>query len=654
MRARGNVTRWGMAVLGTVGVVTFLCALAETAPSIPKLDWDCGQCHDTAAKDVPAVPAATVAVSVHARLGCRDCHQSITSLPHDDHLPKVECGACHAKETAAYTHHGPGVVGQTEDLPGCADCHGTHEILRSSDPASNTSPARFPDTCGKCHRNLDLAKKHDIRLKRPVGTYEASVHGMATGEGKPGATCIDCHSTTGTGHQILWLGDPASSITHANIPATCGRCHAEIRREYEAGIHGTLLAQGDAHAPVCTDCHGEHGILSPKDPRSNVSPALVAQATCEPCHASARLNNVYGVPAGKLTSFVDSYHGLKSMRGDAKVANCASCHGAHKILPSSDPESSIHPAHLAQTCGSCHPGITAEFAQTRIHLLPGQTGGVWSARIARIYVIVIVLVIGGMLAFVALDLRKHWQRHLDRRHVVRMSRNAALQHTVLMVSFIALVITGFALRYSEAWMFRAMFGWDGGFKVRGTLHRGAAVFFLLAVVWHLVYLRTREGRSFWRGMRLGRGDIGDVRQMALFFLDRKRRAPLLGRFSFVEKAEYWALVWGTIVMAVTGLFLWFDQGAQLFFEKPVLDVFRVVHFYEAWLATLAIGVWHFYSTVFKPGVYPGNPAWLTGKMPADMYLHEHGGDLNPEFHTDELTDTDERSNDKEEINGRLS
>jgi len=624
MRARVNGMKWGMTILAAV--LALYAPGAEGARAIPKLEWNCGQCHEVSDKGVPAVTAATLGGSVHAGLACRDCHQSITSLPHDDHLPKVECGSCHADEKAAYTHHGRGVVGHTEDLPGCADCHGSHDIRPSADPASHTHLARFPDTCGKCHRNLDLGKKHDILLKRPVGTYEASAHGMATREGKPGATCIDCHSTTGTGHQILWLGDPSSSIAHANIPATCGHCHAEIRKEYEAGIHGKLLAQGDTHAPVCTDCHGEHGILSPKDPRSTVSPTLVAEATCEPCHSSARLNNVYGVPAGKLTSFVDSYHGLKSMRGDAKVANCASCHGAHKILPSHDPESSINPRHLAQTCGRCHPGITSEFAQTRIHFLPGDAPATWSARIAKLYVLLIVLVIGGMIGFVVLDLRKHWQRHLATRSVVRMSRNAIFQHSLLMVSFTVLVITGFALRYSEAWIFHTVFGWDGGFKVRGIIHRSAAVLFMFSVIWHVVYLRSPEGRSFWRGMRPGRGDVGDLREMALFFFDRKRRAPLLGRFSFVEKAEYWALVWGTIVMIATGLLLWFDHGARLFFQKPALDIFRVVHFYEAWLATLAIAVWHFYSTVFKPGVYPGNPAWLTGKMSAEMYAHEHGGD----------------------------
>mgnify|MGYP003959623533 CR=1 FL=1 len=59
------------------------------------------------------------------------------------------------------------------------------------------------------------------------------------------------------------------------------------------------------------------------------------------------------------------------------------------------------------------------------------------------------------------------------------------------------------------------------------------------------------------------------------------------------------------------------------FPKGVLDVSLVVHYWEAWLATLAVLVWHLYSTVFNPHVYPMNPSWITGRMPEDMYEHEH-------------------------------
>ena len=81
-------------------------------------------------------------------------------------------------------------------------------------------------------------------------------------------------------------------------------------------------------------------------------------------------------------------------------------------------------------------------------------------------------------------------------------------------------------------------------------------------------------------------------------------------------------------MVVTGLLLWFDNLVIRFLPKGVLDVSLVIHYYEAILATLAIAVWHLYSTVFNPHVYPMNPSWLTGTMPEDMYRHEHPAHLD--------------------------
>jgi cytochrome b subunit of formate dehydrogenase len=123
-----------------------------------------------------------------------------------------------------------------------------------------------------------------------------------------------------------------------------------------------------------------------------------------------------------------------------------------------------------------------------------------------------------------------------------------------------------------------------------------------------------------------RRDFREFLQMVLFNLGVKTHRPRFGRFSYVEKAEYWALVWGTAIMILTGLFLWFDSLAEAWFPKGVLDVIVVMHYYEAWLATLAIAIWHMYSTVFSPAVYPMNPSWLTGKMPRRMLEHEHPDD----------------------------
>ena len=181
------------------------------------------------------------------------------------------------------------------------------------------------------------------------------------------ATCNDCHSTGGTAHEIYSQGNPRSSINHFNIPDTCGKCHELETREYWNGIHGQLAKRGDTETPVCTHCHGEHGIISPTDPASPVSRSQVAEATCTPCHESITLTEKYGVSTGRRPTFIDNYHGLKSQAGDLFVANCASCHGVHMILPSPDPNSSVNPANLTETCGECHPGISAELAATPIH-----------------------------------------------------------------------------------------------------------------------------------------------------------------------------------------------------------------------------------------------------------------------------------------------
>ena len=110
----------------------------------------------------------------------------------------------------------------------------------------------------------------------------------------------------------------------------------------------------------------------------------------------------------------------------------------------------------------------------------------------------------------------------------------------------------------------------------------------------------------------------------LHYLGLKREKPEYARFTYAEKAEYWALVWGMFVMAGTGIMLW----AKVFFGNLLprwfLDIATAIHFYEAVLATLAIVVWHFYQVFFDPDVYPMNGAWLDGKMPLDLYREEHG------------------------------
>jgi len=450
----------------------------------------CTRCHSEQANDQGLPPSeidnGTLNGSIHDGFECIACHENIASdgdSPGSAPVGSVDCTICHEEEGEVYKKHGRLVVGSDADIPRCQDCHGSHDIFPSSDKRSRTNPTTVPDTCRSCHTDVDLVRRHQPINGKAVELYEKSVHGDGNRRGVPGvARCNDCHSAKGpdgtqTAHRTLSPYDPESPTYHFNISDTCGRCHEDVASRYWEGVHGELVKQGSLDSPVCTDCHGEHGIVSPNDPRSPVSAARLAEQTCGRCHASTALNERMGVPPGTLRSYIDTYHGLKRKAGDVHIANCASCHGNHRILRHTDPRSRVNTANLQQTCGECHPGISQVVATSSIHA-PGEGVVEWWPNFFRIlYLWIIAITIGAMLVHNLL----HWFRHVRNAYrapsVVRLSPGETAQHWLLMVSFIVLVVSGFSLRHSEAWWVRTLFGWGGGegFVIRGVIHRIAAV-----------------------------------------------------------------------------------------------------------------------------------------------------------------------------------
>ncbi len=627
-------------------VIVVICSCLPTFVfSQENVNPSCNTCHNGHAdRRLPGPPYQLIAKSVHQDLDCTDCHESIdeddidpaVARPHGEEPESVNCGECHEDEAEIYTKHGRLEVGKDPDLPSCASCHGTHEILHSSDRQSHVHPINLPSTCRSCHTNVNLLKKHKILRDKPIKLFESSVHGKAADKGLySAATCNDCHSATQpdgtrTAHRILSPSDPKSTTYHFNIPDTCGQCHTSITEEFLDGVHGKFVKQGSMDAPVCTHCHGEHGILPTSDLRSPVSAARLAISTCSPCHESEILNERLGISPDKLKTYIDSYHGLKRKSGDVHVANCASCHGVHRILASTDPASPIYPDNLQNTCGECHPGISKDMASAGIHSPNGDENSGWPYFFTVLYLWLIGLTVGFMLLHNVL----HWLRYMRLRsrgpQVVRFNHSEVMQHWVLMLSFIVLAISGFSLRYSESWWVQLLFGWSGGegFVLRGVIHRFAGIVMMLWVVWHALYLFTKSGRSWLWDMFPRKHDVLHIKQNVQFFAGQREAAPKFKRFGYVEKTEYWALMWGTVIMILTGVMLWFDSEIieRLSVSKVLIDVAGVVHYYEAWLATLAILIWHIYATVFSPTVYPMNPTWLRGNMPKDMHDHEHESD----------------------------
>jgi cytochrome b subunit of formate dehydrogenase len=115
--------------------------------------------------------------------------------------------------------------------------------------------------------------------------------------------------------------------------------------------------------------------------------------------------------------------------------------------------------------------------------------------------------------------------------------------------------------------------------------------------------------------------------MVTYNMGLRPTRPRFHRFSYVEKLEYWAVLWGTFVMAGTGFIMWFQSAVLRRWPLVTIDLATVIHYYEAWLATLAILVWHFYSVIFRPDVYPMSWVWLSGKLTGRQMAEEHPEEL---------------------------
>jgi cytochrome b subunit of formate dehydrogenase len=581
------------------------------------------------------VPATEFGSSVHAELGCIDCHADYNPDSHPGPLAKVDCGMCHSDAKDAYSKsvHGMAVAKGIADAPTCSDCHGTHDITSPSNPASNVHPLRIVATCARCHANPDIVTKYDITAKAPIDAYLKSIHGrQLMEEGNTDApNCSTCHPA----HSMLPASDPASTVARANIPATCGQCHGDIVAVYSESIHGVAAARGVTDSPVCTDCHGEHSIQEPTNPLSSVFPSNISKTTCTRCHGSLILSGRYGFDATRIDTYKETYHGLASKKGALNVANCASCHGVHNIFPSTDPRSTVNKANLQKTCGTCHPNASVEFASIQVHPTISGSGSIMEPSkrprdIAKsIYVVMLLVVIGGMAAHNIVIWIHHVieKRRRERQYprVRRFERFEAVEHVILLTSFFTLVFTGFALKFPDASWVRLTESVGLTEGVRGIVHRIAAVIMITVSLVHLGFLLfTKPGRRELAALRPTMRDVTDAIHNMTYHLRMRTDRPTFPHFDYTEKAEYLALIWGTIVMVFTGFVLWFPTYFTRILPGWIFEVSEVVHYYEAWLAFLAIVVWHFFYVLFGPEASPMNVTWMDGKTTVEHAMHKHG------------------------------
>ncbi len=562
-----------------------------------------------------------------------------------------ECGRSPARRFAAWlvvallVFTTPIAFGAGEPIANddCLQCHGDKDLTKTNaagqsvslyvDAALVTASRHATNTCWSCHNDIGSGHPDDGVAVKPVAcaschesqslSYGASVHGIALEKGEPGVPgCTDCHGS----HDVQPRGAETSRLHARNLGKTCGECHEQEDKDVRESVHGVALAAGVRDAPTCTDCHSEHKIEQLK----GASPIKISEQICSQCHASERINAKYRMPADRVKTFLGSYHGLAGKLGSTRAANCASCHGVHLILRSTDERSSIHPTHLVETCGKCHPGATSGFVTSKVHtdLTTGaDTGSVVNRWVRRIYLGLIFAVVGLLSVHNGLI---WWRKAMAARRASlageeRMDRGQRWQHLLLAVSFIMLALSGFALKYPDSWLALVL---GSNESIRRWSHRIAALVLVGLGAYHVYYvIFTAAGRRLVQDLLPKRGDAGELAANARYMAGRGAPPRCHDRFGYAEKIEYWAVVWGTIIMGVTGFMIWFPVQVSHFLPRWTVDVALTIHYYEAILACLAIIVWHFYHVIFDPDVYPVNWAFWTGRRTP---IHQASSPQRPE------------------------
>ncbi|HCS49403.1 MAG TPA: hypothetical protein DIW61_14585 [Candidatus Aminicenantes bacterium] len=388
-------------------LIAFIAPLlrAQESPSPASPNAACLACHgSTATASKLRLKESHLPASVHSALLCTDCHavkagERPGDIPHQEDIPSPDCtSSCHREDNKArpgldplsypdsvhgraYLERGVGEVAK------CWDCHGKHNIRACTDPESTVHRKNIPQTCTSCHEDMAVVVKYHIHREMPYQEYMKSVHGKALFEKglvQFAAVCTDCHGV----HDIKGVGEPHLM---ARQPQTCGRCHELIFNEYKDSIHGQQALAGNIDSPLCVDCHGEHGIASPKDEKSPVFSKNIPD-TCSACHARPEIMKKYGISEDKITTFIDSLHGIAVGFGSTAAATCASCHGVHDIRPASDPRSKINPANLRSTCGqvNCHPQMPEKIASSKIHIGPESKASPALFFIQRVLIILVI------------------------------------------------------------------------------------------------------------------------------------------------------------------------------------------------------------------------------------------------------------------------
>jgi cytochrome b subunit of formate dehydrogenase len=387
----------------------------------------CGGCHEDEAKlYAESLHGQAITKGDPLAPACADCHTKHeikraadpASRTNPIHIPET-CGGCHGEDAPVaktrnipehniltkYTEsiHGEGLLKKGLTVTAvCSSCHTPHHVLPHTDPQSSISRENVVATCKKCHANIEqvhrkvingeLWEKAPDQIPICIDCHQPhEARKVFYDEGVSDQDCLRCHTAEVKGAARTIPAVNLDEITHSThkdkrcsqchtgatpshdrpcdtVPekVDCSICHEEQVAQHTKSIHGKHLAEGDKDAPACLDCHKGHGTQSKSDP---TSPTFVKNIPelCGNCHREGEKAARHGNSTQHdiTKNYANSIHGKGLLESGLMVtATCTSCHTTHQPLPASDPESSVNPANIPETCGKCHQGVEATFLKS--------------------------------------------------------------------------------------------------------------------------------------------------------------------------------------------------------------------------------------------------------------------------------------------------
>jgi formate dehydrogenase subunit gamma len=496
----------------------------------------------------PKVDIKVLSKSVHSKLTCQSCHSDINTIPHKKSL-SVNCEICHsdvAKEMSESIH----MKSNKTNKPKCTTCHGTHDVLASSDEKSKTNFFNVTSLCTtNCHGDIQI--------------YANSIHNQVIQkQGLTGSpVCTTCHGF----HLVLPSSDKRAKTYYFNIHEICGSCHKKIFSEYKRSIHGRNLLGGNKKAPTCTTCHSEHKVTE----INRVTLFGLETKECGKCHL--KQSKIYQ----------DTFHGRATFSGFERSATCTDCHNTHLILPQNDPDSTINNINIDNTCGKCHSinniktvnetnfSGKPKFANFKIHTSISTV-----LLFKTLYGFLIILLLVAFITHYLLIGPKEFKEE-DKIYWFPLSNR--IVHWGAAITFVILIITGLIIIFAD------IFGGGNFVLVSRYIHRICAFFF---IIFDVIMIKLWWKYFFTK--------IYDIKWLLLIggYLHRKKIHVPADKFNFGQKMWLIFSTLGGVIMFITGL--------TIILLPPDIILLKTSIYIHNFIGLILVGFFmiHLYMSIF--------------------------------------------------------